>query len=77
MSELWARALADIKDEIGRQNVETWIAPIHFVSRNKNEIVLEVPNKFFRDWVIENYARKLEIILSTAAKHRDEADQRY
>ncbi|HEY7713139.1 MAG TPA: chromosomal replication initiator protein DnaA [Candidatus Binatia bacterium] len=69
MSELWARALADIKDEIGRQNFETWIAPIHFVSRNKNEIVLEVPNKFFRDWVIENYARKLEIILSTAAKH--------
>jgi chromosomal replication initiator protein len=69
MSELWARVLTDVKDAIGRQNFETWIAPIHFVSRTKNEIVLEVPNKFFRDWVVENYASKLEQTLSAAAKH--------
>jgi hypothetical protein len=49
MSEQWAQALTEIKKQIGVQNFETWIAPIHFVSRNKNEVVLEVPNKFFRD----------------------------
>ena len=69
MSELWAKTLADIRDQIGAQNFETWIAPIRFVSRNKNDLVLDVPNKFFRDWLTEHYANKLERILSSAAKH--------
>ncbi|HEY5544284.1 MAG TPA: chromosomal replication initiator protein DnaA [Candidatus Binatia bacterium] len=69
MSELWVKTLADIKDQIGAQNFETWIAPIRFVSRNKNDLVLDVPNKFFRDWLTEHYANKLERILSAAAKH--------
>lgn len=69
MSELWVKTLADIKDQIGPQNFDTWIAPIRFVSRNKNEVVLDVPNKFFRDWLAEHYANKLEHILSAAAKH--------
>ena len=69
MSELWAKTLADIKDQIGRQNFETWIAPIRFVARSKNEVFVDVPNKFFRDWLTEHYADKLERILSTAAKH--------
>ena len=69
MSDLWTRVLADIKDQIGRQNFETWIAPIRFVARNKNEVVLDVPNKFFRDWLTEHYADKLERLLSAAAKH--------
>lgn len=69
MSELWAKTLADIKDQIGRQNFETWIAPIRFVARSKNEVFVDVPNKFFRDWLTEHYAGKLERILSTAAKH--------
>jgi chromosomal replication initiator protein len=68
MSELWVRTLADIKDQVGRQNFETWITPIRFLGRNKNEVVLEVPNKFFRDWLIEHYVQRLERVLSVAAK---------
>jgi chromosomal replication initiator protein len=68
MSELWVRTLADIKDQVGRQNFETWISPIRFLARNKNEVVLEVPNKFFRDWLVEHYANKLERVLSVTAK---------
>jgi hypothetical protein len=40
MNEQWADALANIKDQIGAQNFDTWIAPIRFVSRSKNEVVL-------------------------------------
>jgi chromosomal replication initiator protein len=69
MSEQWTQALADIKEHIGAQNFETWIAPIRFVSRNKHEVVLDVPNKFFRDWLTEHYVSKLEDLLSATAKH--------
>ena len=56
MSEQWAQALSEIKEQIGAQNFDTWIAPVRFLSRNKTEVVLEVPNKFFRDWLSEHYA---------------------
>jgi chromosomal replication initiator protein len=69
MNEQWSEALANIKEQIGAQNFDTWIAPIRFVSRSKNEVVLDVPNKFFRDWLTEHYIGKLEDVLSSSAKH--------
>jgi len=69
MPELWTQAVAEIKERIGRQNYETWIKPIGFISRNKNEICLDVPNKFFRDWLTEHYLEQIQDILSTLAKH--------
>ena len=69
MPELWSQAVAEIKERIGRQNYETWIKPIGFVSRNKNEICLDVPNKFFRDWLTEHYLEQIQEIMSTLAKH--------
>jgi chromosomal replication initiator protein len=69
MPELWTQAVAEIKERIGRQNYETWIKPIGFISRNKNEICLDVPIKFFRDWLTEHYLVQIQDILSTLAKH--------
>ncbi len=69
MPELWLQALAQIKERIGKQNYETWFKPVAFVSRNKNQIFLDVPNKFFRDWLTEHYLGQIQEILSTLAKH--------
>ena len=66
MSDLWSEALVRIRQEVGKQNFETWIAPIRFVSKNKHEVVLDVPNKFFRDWLSEHYLNTLENILTKA-----------
>lgn len=68
MGELWAAALGAIKDRIGKQNFDTWIKPVRFLAKNKNEITLEVPNKFFRDWLTENYLNQIESILGSLAK---------
>ena len=68
MPELWNQALVEVKERIGKQNYDTWIKPIRFASRNKSEIKLEVPNKFFRDWLTEHYLTQIEDILSSLAK---------
>ena len=68
MGELWSEALEEIKDRVGKQNFDTWIKPVRFITKNKNEITLEVPNKFFRDWLTENYVGQIENILATFAK---------
>jgi len=65
MGDLWAEALTEIKDRIGKQNFDTWVKPIRFASKAKNEIVLEVPNKFFRDWLTEHYLKQIEDVLTS------------
>jgi chromosomal replication initiator protein len=69
MGDLWTAALAEIKERVGIQNFDTWIKPVRFILKNKNETVLEVPNKFFRDWLAENYLKQIEAVLASLAKH--------
>src|SRR2546426_8265449 len=67
MDDLWQEALGEIGKRLGKQNFETWIKPIHFDSRAKNEVRLAVPNKFFRDWLTEHFLRQIEDVLSSLA----------
>ena len=52
---LWTKNLQFIRDKVSQQNFETWINPIKLLSVDGNHIHLTVPNRFFKDWVIENY----------------------
>jgi len=70
MAELWQKVLAHLKDQLGKQNFETWIQPITFVSRDKTRLYLNVPNKFFRDWLTEHYLARIEEALSEAAQQK-------
>jgi chromosomal replication initiator protein len=69
MGELWEQALEKLKERVGNQNFETWIKPLRFATRNKNEVRLDVPNKFFRDWLSEHYVRQIEEILTGLARN--------
>ena len=69
MGDLWAEALTEIKERIGKQNYDTWIKPVRYASKAKNEIVLDVPNKFFRDWLTEHYLREIESVLTGLSKN--------
>src|SRR3989304_9899212 len=70
MAEVWQRALVDLRDQIGKQNYETWIQPITFVSRDKGRVCLNVPNMCFRDWLTEHYLTQIEEVLSKAAQQK-------
>jgi chromosomal replication initiator protein len=64
---LWEKAIAIIQGKISPQNFETWIRPIRILAIEGNEVHLAVPNKFFRDWLHENYVSIIESVLSTVA----------
>jgi chromosomal replication initiator protein len=69
MPDIWNEALGQIKERIGKQNFDTWIKPTCFAHRSKTEIVLEVPNKFFRDWLTEHYLADIENVLTSITKN--------
>jgi chromosomal replication initiator protein len=68
MSEIWQESLEQLRDRLGQQNFETWIKPIRVREAADDEILLEVPNKFFRDWLVEHFLRPIRETLTDAAR---------
>jgi len=52
---LWNKVVKRIKEKITQQNFDTWINPVHLQSIEDGRIALNVPNRFFRDWLQEHY----------------------
>src|ERR1043166_4882893 len=67
--QLWRDALMQIEAQIGKQNFTTWIKRVRFNARSGNQILVDVPDKFTRDWVAENYQSLLEDVLSSITRH--------
>lgn len=55
MKEIWNKVLADVGEKISQKAYDIWLKPIKLVTLTENLIELEVPNRFFKDWISENY----------------------
>ncbi|MCK5782896.1 MAG: chromosomal replication initiator protein DnaA [Desulfobacterales bacterium] len=64
MKKLWSESVEILKTKISEQNISTWINPIHPVKLTGNLLIMEVPNKFIKDWVKDNYKKTIEETLS-------------
>ena len=64
MHKIWQETLDRLKKEVSSQNFSTWIKPVHFVEINKDQVNLEVPNRFIKDWLTDNYLKNIEKIMS-------------
>lgn len=54
--DLWQKALELIKTELGNdQSFNIWFKPIRAISLEDGVITLEVPNKFFKTWLLDKY----------------------
>jgi len=53
--DMWQEVLNHLEQQLGTQNFETWIKPLKVKREQPGYITLEVPNKFFRDWLIEHF----------------------
>jgi chromosomal replication initiator protein len=57
LETIWKDTVKIIKESISQPNFDTWIKPIRVLSLEDRQIHLAVPNKFFKDWVAENYTQ--------------------
>jgi chromosomal replication initiator protein len=56
MDDLWSNVIDSLKERVGQQNFDIWIKPIHFVAADGEKVELEVPNRFFKEWINEHYS---------------------
>jgi len=52
---VWQTVKNSIKIEMPSQAFNTWITPIRPVALNEDELILEVPNQFFYEWLDTHY----------------------
>ena len=62
-SSVWDNCLAFIKDNIQPQAYKTWFLPIKPVKLNDQILSIEVPSKFFYEWLEEHYVKLLKTAL--------------
>jgi chromosomal replication initiator protein len=56
---LWDNLLEAMRRRIGKQDVEVWLKAVVPVHLDADTLVLEVPNRYYAEWIGENYADPL------------------
>ena len=56
----WSKLKKDLKKIVGESSYNNWLKQLSFNSINNGEIILSVPTKFLRDWIVNNYADKIK-----------------
>ena len=62
-NQIWRNCLSYIQDNINPESFKTWFLPIKPVKLKTNILTIEVPSKFFYEWIEENYIELLTHIL--------------
>lgn len=63
IQEVWSEFLQFIQEKCSAAEFQNWIAPIRVSSGNDQEFVLEVPNIFVQEYLLDNYKRELSSFL--------------
>ena len=61
---VWRNCLSFIKDNIQPQAFKTWFEPIAAVKLADNSLSIQVPSKFFYEWLEEHYVKILKVALT-------------
>lgn len=64
MEDLWSKVTDTLKERIGPQNYDIWIKPIQLISMDGDKVEMEVPNRFFREWILEHYSAPIKEVFS-------------
>jgi chromosomal replication initiator protein len=61
---IWRKCLELLSKSVNPQSFRTWFEPIKAVKMSANVLTIQVPNKFFYEWLEENFASVLKMALN-------------
>lgn len=71
IKDLWDKAIKYIEEKIPDQGFEMWFKPIRFISLSEKEAAMEVPNRFFKEWIEERYTNLIIEALERSSGKKD------
>jgi chromosomal replication initiator protein len=66
METVWGECLSFIKDKVTESSFDLWFKPIRIEEITESEVVLTVPNRFFKEWIEDNYPQLVKEALEQA-----------
>lgn len=53
--EIWPEVESILRDKIGPEAFKTWFSTIGIKERQPNILIIETPDEFFKNWLVEHY----------------------
>jgi chromosomal replication initiator protein len=53
--EIWNKSLALVEERVGSSIIDLWFRPIKLSHLKEQQATIEIPNRFFKDWIEDNY----------------------
>jgi chromosomal replication initiator protein len=63
IEEAWSKTVESIGLKVGSQTFDLWFRPLKFLQLQNRQIILEVPNKFFKEWIEDHYPGLISEVL--------------
>ena len=67
LSTAWAKAQPAIKERVGSASYETWFATLKAQEKSTSDLVIETPDEFFKNWIVEHYQHVIRDAVDAAA----------
>ena len=64
----WKAVQSEMKNKFGKDIFESWLKKINFVDEFKSYILISVPTRFIRDWIVSRYLDQILQIVKTYNK---------
>lgn len=61
--ELWEKICPVLKSHMDIETFDLWLKPVRPVSCRDGKLSIEVPNRFFSEWILEHSREKIEMIM--------------
>jgi chromosomal replication initiator protein len=68
MKEIWNQVLSALSNQLSQKAFDIWIRPLKLLNMRPGLLEMEVPNKFFKDWIAENYQTLIKETLQQITK---------
>jgi chromosomal replication initiator protein len=65
MQDLWNQVQDVLADHINAHNLDAWFSEVRILEERQGEVILEVPSRFHRDWIVDNYQEAMKRAFST------------
>lgn len=61
--EIWNSFLKRVEEKVGGNLFDLWFKPMKLISLDGNRVYIEIPNRFFKEWIEDYYPNMLEEII--------------
>lgn len=55
LDDIWKNSLSRIEEKVGNNAIDLWFRPVKLSQLKEQQVTLDIPNKFFKDWIEDNY----------------------